>query len=88
LAGQIRVAVHLRRQLESGRRREDLRAVLGLSPRYPQDKAFTQAAGYPPGVLERAYARLLEIDWTAKTGQGELETALDLFVLAGPLAAR
>lgn len=88
LAGQIRVAVHVRRSTGRGRPLDDLRGALGLSPRYPLDKALAQASRYSIDALERAYQELLEIDWASKTGRGELETALDVFVAHGPLAAR
>ncbi|HEX2173948.1 MAG TPA: DNA polymerase III subunit delta [Dehalococcoidia bacterium] len=88
LAGQLRVAVHVRRSTARGQRAPDLRGALGLSPRYPLDKAWGQASQHSADALERAYRELLEIDWAAKTGRGELTTALDLFVLHGPLAGR
>ena len=88
LSSQLRVAVHLRRDRNAPRRLEEFRAALGLSPRYQLDRVLSKSAGLTPDALERAYSELLAIDWAAKTGRGELTTALDLFVLAGPLADR
>ncbi len=82
------MAVHLRRDRSAHRRLEEFRAALGLSPRYRLDAALSKSAALSPETLERAYAELLAIDWAAKTGRGELETALDLFVLDGPLVDR
>lgn len=88
LAGQYRVVVHARRGLQDRAPGGDLRAALGLSPRYPLEKAQAQAAAYARGELETAYAELLRLDWEAKTGRAELASALDLFVFTAPAPGR
>jgi DNA polymerase-3 subunit delta len=58
---------------------EELARMLGV-PAYPATKALSQARLYSPQSLNRIYHRLLEIDKMSKTGQVELEVALQAFV--------
>jgi DNA polymerase-3 subunit delta len=58
---------------------EELARMLGV-PAYPATKALSQARLYSPQSLNRIYHRLLEIDKMSKTGQVELDVALQAFV--------
>jgi DNA polymerase-3 subunit delta len=53
--------------------------LLGIHP-FPASKALNQARRYSLDSLKRIYHRLLEIDRMTKTGQMDLEVALQTFV--------
>lgn len=59
----------------------EVKAKLGLSPKYPLDKTIKQAKNFTIPRLRRAFHCLLDTDVAIKTGKYEDYLALDLMVI-------
>lgn len=77
---QFRLLLLAREVLDSRGNKEDVARALGVHP-FVAEKTTGQARSFSLPVLEKIYHRLLEIDEGAKTGQFNLDLALDTLVV-------
>jgi DNA polymerase III subunit delta len=59
----------------------EMKAKLGLSPKYPLDKTMKQARNFSIPRLRKAFHCLLDTDVAIKTGKYEENLALDLMII-------
>jgi DNA polymerase III subunit delta len=80
LARQIRILIQVSELRQQGLAQPDIVSRLKLHS-YVIDKGLAQAAGFTLDQLQAAHRRLIEADWTIKTGQVPEVLALDLLVV-------
>lgn len=78
---QFRLLLLGREALDDGLSEAAYAKTAGVHP-FVASKVFPQARRFDISTLERVYRRLLEIDEAIKTGQVEIDVALDTFVVA------
>ncbi|MFA5835462.1 MAG: DNA polymerase III subunit delta [Bellilinea sp.] len=78
---QYRLILMAKEALQNGITSDEAVGKLLSVPTFPASKALNQARRYSLDSLNRIYHRLLEIDRMSKTGQMDLEVALQAFVV-------
>lgn len=78
LVGHFRLLLQSREFLDAGKNDGDIAQQLGIHP-YRAQKLAGQARRFSPGALEAIYRRLLELDEQIKTGEIEVELAMEMF---------
>jgi DNA polymerase-3 subunit delta len=80
IARQIRILLQVSELLAQGLGESDIASQLKLHP-YVTKKGVAQAHNFSRGQLKDAHNRLVETDWSIKTGKIHDELALDLLVV-------
>jgi DNA polymerase-3 subunit delta len=80
LARQVRILIQVSELREQGLTQKEIAARLKLHP-YVVEKGLAQALNFDTGQLEAAHRRLVETDWSIKTGKTEDVLALDMLVV-------
>lgn len=81
LARQVRILLQVSELRSQGVPPGEMAGRLKLHP-YVAEKALAQAQNFSLAQLEAAHQRLVEADWTIKTGKSEEVLALDMLVVA------
>ncbi len=81
LARQIRILIQLAELQEQGLTQAQMARRLKLHP-YVVSKGLAQGRNFNPAQLERAHERVVQSDWSIKTGEASEVLALDLLVVA------
>lgn len=77
---QIKILLQIRGALDAGENSRNLASSLGLHP-FVVQKGMNQVRRFNIQTLKKALNKLVEIDYSLKSGQGEAKTMLDLFIL-------
>jgi DNA polymerase-3 subunit delta len=80
LVRQVRILIQVSELRQQGLSAQEMAAELGLHP-FVVEKGLDQARNFDLAQLEAAHRRLVETDWSIKTGTIEEVLALDLLVV-------
>ena len=76
---QIKIILQVRQALDIGHSSRQIISELKLNP-YVAQKAIEQARHFSLAALKIIFGKLIEIDYQIKTGQGEPQVLLNLFI--------
>jgi DNA polymerase-3 subunit delta len=76
---QYRLLIQVKELAESGNKPPDIARIIKLHS-FVAGKLYQQSQNYTMAQLEQVYLHLLDVDVRVKTGQTDLNTALDLLV--------
>jgi DNA polymerase-3 subunit delta len=80
LARQIRILIQVSELRSQGLKQQEIVSQLGLHP-FVVKKTLAQASNFSMDQLLEAHRRLVETDWSIKTGNIDDELALDMLVV-------